>query len=481
MTFISFEFVLFFIVCYAVYFLISSKWKWLWLLSCSYFFYGYHSLIYVPLLLLSTAIDYWVGIKIGHSEHRSSKKNWLYVSIIVNLGLLGFFKYFNFFSHEFQVVTNQLNVDLGFLQNDFLLPLGISFYTFQTLGYSIDVYRGYIKPETHFGRYALYVSFFPQLVAGPIEKARKLLPQLHLRADFDYQRTVEGCQLILWGVFKKVVIADRLGIYVNQVFDVSNQHHGPAVIIGTFFFALQILFDFAAYSEIAIGLARILGVNLSRNFGNSCFYESPTDMWSQWHITLTAWFREYVYFPLTKLSKSSWTLHLALFITFLITGLWHGASWGFVIWGGLNGIYLVFDHLTAKGRKRLNEKIGLDKHPNLLGLIGILIFLPFNMFSAVFFRASSVSDALVLLERFFDWSSGYVEIEPFGSFQLFYMTLIVGLVMCVNRGMGKRQIHDYLGEKSVQFRWFFYFMLIQAILFLRVTAMEKSSFIYFEF
>lgn len=481
MTFVSLEFFLFFSGCCLIFFSIPKRWKWLWLLICSYGFYGYHNVLYLPLLLLSTAIDYWAGIKMGETIQRQIKKRWLYVSLISNLGLLIFFKYFNFLSTEISSLITLFGTQPGKLQHNFLLPLGISFYTFQTLGYSIDVYRGYVKPERHFGKYALYVSFFPQLVAGPIERARKLLPQLDFQQPFDYQRTVEGLQLILWGLFKKLVIADRLGLYVSEVFEVANNHQGPAVILGTLFFGLQILFDFAAYSEMAIGLARILGVQLSKNFGNASFFTSPIHMWSQWHITLTTWFRDYVYFPLTKRNKSKWATRIALFITFLITGLWHGASWGFVIWGGLHGAYLVFDHLTLKTRKHAISKTGLSNFPGLLRILGILAFLPFNMITGFFFRAESVSDALTLMERSLDFSSVYFLVNTIGEVEFPIIIVLLITTELFSARLGQSQIHQFFSKKSCLIRWTFYFAIIQAILFLRVTELERSSFIYFEF
>lgn len=481
MTFISVEFLLFIVGCLAVYFAIPTQWKWLWLLLCSYIFYGYHNLLCVPLLLFSTILDYKAGIKIGNSTKPRSRKLWLGISIFINLAVLVFFKYFNFLNAEFQSLAQFFGAPVSSFQHNYLLPLGISFYTFQTLGYSVDVYRKYIKPERHFGRYALYVSFFPQLVAGPIERGKKLLPQLRLDVSFDYQRTVEGLQLILWGLFKKVVIADRLGLYVNEIFNLSQGHKGPAVIIGAFLFGLQILFDFAAYSEMAIGLARILGVRLSKNFGNASFFTSPIHMWSQWHITLTSWFRDYVYFPLSKSGKNKWSAHLALFITFLITGLWHGASWGFVIWGGLHGLYLVFDHITVTRRNELYNSLGLDKSSSTRHLMGILAFLPFNIISGFFFRAGSVSDAMTLIGRSLDWSSVYLGAGRVGNNEVLLIILLLIATEFLNKQLGKRQIHEYLGQKPTSVRWLFYFLVTQAILLLRLSDIEKSPFIYFEF
>lgn len=481
MTFVSLEFGAFFLVVTVTYFLFPIKWRWVLLLLASYFFYGFYNPAYVLLLLISTSIDFYAGKRIAKSSDKKRKRHWLYFSVLSNLSILFFFKYFNFFIGEINELAGSLGVSTPIAQHSYLLPLGISFYTFQSLAYSIDIYRGYIKPETHFGKFALYLSFFPQLVAGPIERARKLLPQLNLNYRFEYTRVVEGLRLMLWGFFKKLVIADRLGAYVNDIFEVSNNHQGPIIIVGGILFGLQILFDFAAYSEIAIGAARIFGVELSKNFGNRSFFTSPIHMWSQWHLTLTQWFRDYLYFPLTKLSRGRSFSLFALFITFLITGLWHGPAWGFIIWGGLHGLYLVIDHKTLRFRNAFFDKYGFKQSPHLFRFLSILAFLPFNWLTGIFFRAHSVQDAFTLLQRAFDWSSIYFRADSVDLFSQALILPLLGFVEFANFRLNDSQIHTFLNHKSTWYRWTFYIFITYFIILLHLDGSETSAFIYFEF
>ena len=478
MFFISFEFLVFLPTVITIYFILKVKWRWLWLLISSYFFYGYHNPSYIILLLLSTGIDFIAGKRINATKNKKQKKNWLYISVCSNLGILFFFKYFNFFSEEINQVLQSINIAYSLPQHSLLLPLGISFYTFQTLSYTIDIYRGYLKPEQHFGKFALYVCFFPQLVAGPIERAKKLLTQFHFNYKFEYQRVVEGCQLILWGFFKKLVVADRLGMYVNEVYDINNNHHGLPIIIASILFAFQIFYDFAAYSDIAIGSARILGIKLSKNFDNHTYFTSPTEHWRGWHITLTEWFRDYLFFPLLKINQKKWFWHMSLILTFAITGLWHGASWSFLIWGLLHGIYLMVDYLTSQKRKIFFEKIGISKHPKLFNVISYLLVTPLFWFAVLFFRAKTTQDSFVLLNRLTDWSSIYLDVG-LGTLTLGLMFFWLIFIDLINWQLGKNQIHQFLGKKSTVFRWVFYLVLIYSIIFFRVP--NTDDFIYFNF
>lgn len=478
MLFTSFEFILFLPITLALYFFLPAKWRWILLLMASYLFYGYHNPFYILLLLLSTNIDFFCGQKIYESNVKKSKRTWLYLSIISNLGLLFFFKYFNFFSTQIADFFYFFDITYTPPKHNFLLPIGISFYTFQTLSYSIDIYRGFLKPETHFGKFALYVCFFPQLVAGPIERAKNLLAQFHFNYKFDYNRVVQGMQLILWGFFKKLVIADRLGIYVNEVFEVHNNHHGPVIIIATFLFFLQIFYDFAAYCDIAIGIARILGIKLSKNFGNHIYYPSAIEFWKYWHITLTEWFRDYVFFPLASLNQQRWFWHFSLILTFSLTGLWHGANWTFVIWGTLHGIYLVIDYMTQKRRKIFFEKYAILKDSKVFHITSI-VFVTFSfLLPVLFFRATSAQNGFLLLNRAFDWSNLYLNIS-IGSFNQVFIFLLVLITDSFNIKLGKQQIFEWLGNQLTWKRWLFYIVLINLILYTRIP--EEMEFIYFEF
>jgi len=300
MLFTSLEYYLFLPIVALVYFLTPRAYRWGWLLVASYFFYMYWNPYYIILIVGSTLIDYWAALKMEQYSTRRERKPFLWMSIIANLGLLFTFKYFNFFSGQANLLMQWVVPDANYsLYLDVLLPVGISFYTFQTMAYSIDVYKGFTKAERHLGKYALYVAFFPQLVAGPIERSRNLLSQFHFDYTFDYRRIRGGLQLILWGVFKKLVIADRLALYVDEVFGNPAAHQGLVVWIAAFFFLFQIYCDFSAYTDIAIGSARVLGIRLSKNFENRVYIiTSFQKFWRGWHMTLTSWFRDYVYFPL---------------------------------------------------------------------------------------------------------------------------------------------------------------------------------------
>ncbi|MBL4653924.1 MAG: MBOAT family protein, partial [Flavobacteriales bacterium] len=337
---------------------------------------------YIILIAVSTIIDYIVAINIYKSKFKFIRKILLGISLVLNLGILFAFKYFNFFSQSILDSFNYFNIfyDVDFF--DLLLPVGISFYTFQTLSYTIDVYRGKSKPETHLGIFALYVSFWPQLVAGPIERSTHLIPQFHQNHTFDYKRVVDGLRLMLWGFFKKIVIADRLAVYVNQVYNHPGWYDGFTVIFATVFFAFQIYCDFSGYSDIAIGSARIMGYDLMDNFNRPYFSKSIREFWSRWHISLSTWFRDYLYIPLGGNRVVKWRWHYNLFITFLISGLWHGANWTFIVWGGLHGIYLIVELKTnsiLEPVRNLNK--WYSKFTMVLFTFGLVLF------SWIFFRA----------------------------------------------------------------------------------------------
>ncbi len=478
MLFVSFEFILFLPLVVIFYFILPIKWRWLWLLIASYFFYGYHNPFYVLLLLISTSIDFICGQKIYTASSEKNKKNWLYISLFSNLGLLFFFKYFNFFSTEITNIFQYFGYNYLPPKHNFLLPLGISFYTFQTLSYSIDIYRGYLKPESHFGKFALYVCFFSQLVAGPIERAKNLLTQFHFNFSFDYTRIVQGLQLILWGFFRKLVVADNIAIYVDPVFEVSNQHQGPVIIIATFLFFLQVFYDFAAYSDISIGIARILGIRLSKNFSNHIYFTSVIKFWQNWHITLTEWFRDYVFFPLTDFHRKKWFWYLSLFITFTLTGLWHGASWTYVLWGGLHGLFLVIEYATLKSRKSFFERIGLNQYPRALNFLCLIFINSCFFFPVLFFRAATTEDGFHLISMTFDWQHLYIDIG-IGKFNTIFLFLMVFLTDLFNFQLGKLQLFQYLKDKSVWVRWLFYIVTINLILYSR--NIKTDDFIYFDF
>ena len=317
MLFNSIHFVFFFPIIIMLYFATPYKWRWLLLLVASYYFYMCWKAEYAILIVGSTVIDYFASLQMEKEEEQSKRKKWLYLSLAVNLGVLFGFKYFNFFSSNVNAFFDSINLFYNVPTFDVLLPVGISFYTFQSLSYTIDVYNNKIKAEKHFGIFALYVSFFPQLVAGPIERATHLLPQFHQKFDFEYQRVVDGLKMMAWGFFLKLVIADRLAPMVNEVFNFPERAFGMTVLVGTIFFAFQIFCDFAGYSSIAIGAAKIMGYDLMQNFRRPYFSTSIREFWQRWHISLSSWFRDYVYIPLGGNRVVKWRWYYNLFITFL--------------------------------------------------------------------------------------------------------------------------------------------------------------------
>ncbi len=388
MLFNSVEFIFFLPAVIISYYLLPHKARWVLLLAASYYFYMAWRPEYIVLIIFSTLIDYFAGIMIEKNAEKRIRRALLLLSLVSNLGLLFVFKYFNFFNQEagkiFELVT-QKEYPIAALR--LLLPIGISFYTFQTLSYTIDVYRGRKKAEKHLGYFALYVTFFPQLVAGPIERSDRLLPQLRMKHSFDYQNTAGAILRICWGFFKKVVIADRVAVIVNTVYGDLPSFTGAYLWTATLGFALQIYCDFSAYSDIAIGSAGLLGIDLMENFKVPYLSKSISEFWSRWHISLSTWFRDYLYIPIggNRVDKK-WKLYRNLMIVFVVSGLWHGAAWTFLIWGSLHGIYLVCERLIEKARQKRNR-------PPLRAAVTI----PFTFFLVlvawVFFRAENISDA----------------------------------------------------------------------------------------
>jgi D-alanyl-lipoteichoic acid acyltransferase DltB (MBOAT superfamily) len=402
MLFNSLQYLLFFPTVCLVYFALPQRFRWMLLLAASYYFYACWRVEYLVLILLSTAVDYGAGLGLGRAHGRWARRALLAASLGVNLGLLFGFKYLNFASESIEVVLRSFNPLYDAPLFDILLPVGISFYTFQTLGYTIDVFRGERPPERHLGRFALYVAFFPQLVAGPIERSQHLLPQFAERRRFDWDRVADGLRLMLWGFFKKLVVADRLAIFVTEVFDHPAAYDGLAVWIAAWFFAIQIYCDFSGYSDIAIGSAQVLGIRLMDNFRMPYFAANIREFWQRWHISLSTWFRDYVYIPLggSRVSLARWQVNVLA--VFLVSGLWHGASWTFVFWGALHGLYFIVASWTERARERAARAIGLDRPHPLRRAVQVLFTFHIVAFAFVFFRAESIGDAFVLLAGLFD-------------------------------------------------------------------------------
>ena len=414
MVFNSIEFLIFYPIVLLLYFLLPDKLRWIMLLAASYYFYLSWNASLIFLIVFTTVVS-WVSsllIEKGHEKHPDipngpMEKFWLIITLVASLGVLFFFKYFNFLSSSVNDLFNLFRPKASDpLILDLILPVGISFYTFQTLSYVIDVYRGSVKTEKHFGYYALYVSFFPQLVAGPIERPENLIPQLHLSDPKPtWTNTVNGLRKMLIGFFKKVVVADLLASYVTPTFNAPGEATGLGVLISTLLFAFQIYCDFAGYTDIAIGCAEIMGIRLMQNFNRPYISETIAEFWRRWHISLSSWFKDYIYFPLGGSRCSTFRHMLNICIVFLISGLWHGAAWTFVLWGLIHGLYQVAGYFTMPLRNKLWEKLRISTDSVLVR--GIRRFNTFILvcFGWIFFRANSFSDLGVLLSKLFtDWS-----------------------------------------------------------------------------
>lgn len=402
MLFNSAQFLVFFPICVFVYFLLPQKIRTLWLLLCSYYFYMCWNPLYVLLLLFSTCSTWLAGFFVEAAKKKAVRKLALTASIVLNLGILFFFKYYGFFAENLSMALQAAGISWQPPAFDLLLPVGISFYTFQALGYAVDVYRGTISHERNFIRYALFVSFFPQLVAGPIERAKNLLPQFRRTHSFQYVRAKEGLLGMLWGMFKKIVIADSLGIMVTRIYEDVGTYAGPSFVLATLLFTYQLYCDFSGYSDIAIGAARVLGFDLMQNFRRPFSAFSYADFWTRWHISLSGWFRDYFYIPLGGNRKGRLRTLCNTFLTFLVSGLWHGANWTFAAWGGLNGIYVIISklrngyHKKKKKNRRFLQRPGI---PAYLGRLCIMLLLYAS--TNVFFRANSIQDALYIYQHLF--------------------------------------------------------------------------------
>lgn len=427
--------------------------------------------VYALLILTSTILTYVCGIIMSMSKSAIQKKLTLSISLIINFGILFFYKYFNFIGSSITHIFQSLNVDITIPNFDVLLPVGISFYTFQAVGYTIDIYRKEINPERNFLKYALFVSFFPQLVAGPIERAKNLLPQFHKYQKFDYVRIVEGFKLMLWGYFMKVVVADRLSTYVDAVYNNVEAHSGITLVFATFLFSFQIYSDFAGYSNIAIGVAKVLGFNLMTNFNRPYFAVSITDFWRRWHISLSTWFKDYVYIPLGGNRVSPKRHYFNLISTFVISGIWHGANWTFVIWGALHGIYQSVEKILFNKKATEHSPLVIE---NMLRRIITFILVGFAW---IFFRANTVADSFIVVQSIFT-KGGSLFTNNIDSIVLGIMGVITLLLF---EFLHENNNGDFvfLSNKSPLLRWSAYVSLILSLLLFGVF--DGGQFIYFQF
>ena len=398
MLFHTWPFALFFLVFYPGYLVLKgTKFRLPWLLAASYFFYACFNPLYLILIGYSTLVDYTVVARMAKSPRR---KMWLSVSIVNNIGLLGFFKYAGFITENINALLSSLNVSYAIPEPGFILPIGISFYVFQSMSYTIDYYRGRMDREKSLIAYAAFVSLFPRLVAGPIERARNLLPQLHKTPKVTTQDVTDGLSLFIVGLFKKVALADYLALYVDNIYTAPEQYQSPALVLATFLFCWQIYFDFSGYTDMARGIARIMGMNLMLNFNNPYLATGLGDFWARWHISLSSWFKDYVYIPLGGNRKGTLVTYRNMFLTMVISGLWHGAAWTFVIWGAV--------HAIGRFVTRELERTAFyrEKVPKLVKQLLVFVFVTFAW---IFFRAESIGDAWVIITRIFSsgWANPY--------------------------------------------------------------------------
>ncbi|WP_276497264.1 MBOAT family O-acyltransferase [Pontibacter litorisediminis] len=491
MLFNSTEFFIFFPVVVTLYFLTPFNRRWIILLLASYYFYMSWKPAYTLILVASTLIDYTSGRMMGRysEDDKDKRRPWLYLSLFANLGVLLLFKYYNFFNDSARDLALALDVPYAMPAFELLLPMGISFYTFQTMSYSIDVYNGRIKPERHLGIFALFVSFFPQLVAGPIERAGNLLGQLHQGHEFSYYRVVAGLRRMAWGFFKKIMIADNLALMVNQVYNNPTEYDGVSHIIATVFFAFQIYCDFSGYSDIAIGAAQVMGFRLMENFRSPYFAKTIPEFWSRWHISLSTWFRDYLYIPLGGNRVVKWRWYYNLFIVFLVSGLWHGANWTFIVWGALHGIYQVFGILTKEKRNALVQRIGLNRSPQVYKWVQVLTVFFLVCFSWIFFRANSISDAFYIVTQSasvltnpaqvlsLDWSH---DVFMQQGFKVFAVSVVaIAIMETVHLIQRNGSVSQLIMQRPAWVRWGIYYAAIVAVLLF--GQFGHQEFIYFQF
>jgi len=489
MLFNSFQFLLFFPIVTVIYFLLPFKYRWLHLLIASCIFYAAFIPVYLLILFLTIIVDYIAGILIASAEGRK-RKSFLILSIVVNVGILCVFKYYNFFIENINEFIHQSGIvthDLPYL--NIILPIGLSFHTFQAMSYTIEVYRGNQKPERHFGIYALYVMFYPQLVAGPIERPQNLLHQFHEKKIFDYNSVVSGLRLMMWGLFKKVVIADRLALFTDPVFSNPHEYQPLILVTATFFFAFQIFCDFSGYSDMAIGAARVMGFKLMKNFDKPYQSKSISEFWSRWHISLSTWFKDYLYISLggNRVSIPRW--YFNLFFVFLVSGFWHGANWTFIVWGALHGFYLVFAIVSKKYREKFSRRTRIEKIAWLNCSLQVIATFILVLLAWVFFRANSVKDAIYILQKFpiafgdfFLLLRGQNVIGtnlPVDLITIGFSFLLIIFMETFHYFGTKRNIVHLFDKQPSSLRWAAYYVVILMILFFGVF--ESRQFIYFQF
>ena len=482
MLFNSIDFAIFLPVVFFLYWFVVNKNLKLQnflIVVASYTFYGWWDWRFLSLILFSTIIDYSVGRRLLNEYSLSKRKVLLWISILVNLGFLGFFKYYNFFLDNFVTAFSFFGNPINTQGLNIILPVGISFYTFQTLSYTIDVYKRKLKPTRDFIAFTAFVSFFPQLVAGPIERATNLLPQFYKKRKFEYSKAVDGLRQILWGLFKKIVIADNSAQIANEIFNNSADYSGSTLVLGAIFFTFQIYGDFSGYSDIAIGSSRLFGFNLKQNFAFPYFSRDIAEFWRRWHISLSTWFRDYLYIPLGGSRGGTGMKVRNTFIIFIVSGFWHGANWTFIIWGALNALYFLPLLLLNKNRTN-TDTVAQEKYlPSFKEFYQIGITFILTVLAWVFFRAENIGHAFSYLSKIF--SKTIFSIPNFSGMRMAKNTLILIIFFIVVEWLGRSEQYaiESCGMKWKKiYRWSFYFVIIALIF---VFNGKEQQFIYFQF
>jgi len=451
------------------------------LLVSSYFFYACWDWRFLFLLVFSTVLDYYTGIKIHESDAKKRKQFWLWLSVGINLGFLGIFKYYNFFAASFADVFALFGVKMNPVMISIILPVGISFYTFHGLSYVIDLYKGKIQPERNWIDYSLFVSFFPLLVAGPIERATHLLPQIRANRTFDYTKAVDGLRQILWGLFKKIAIADACAEHVNLIFNNSNDFSGSTLALGALFFTFQIYCDFSGYSDIALGTARLFGIELLRNFAFPYFSRDIAEFWRRWHISLSSWFKDYLYIPLGGSKGGIWMQIRNTFIIFLVSGFWHGANWTFIIWGALNALYILPSIILKTNRNNLEIVAKGNYFPSLKEFASIVVTFGLTVLAWIFFRADNVQQAIRYIQNMF--SPSFFSYPDYPDMLSVVITLFFICIFVLTEWLGREQQYALAKtgsdwKKSVRFAM--YYAIIIIILYYSMSN-NNQDFIYFQF
>lgn len=478
MLFNSLSFLLFLPIVFILYWWVNKKGMQLQnalLLVASYFFYACWDWRFLFLLLFSTALDYFTGIKMAEAKNQNNKKSWFWLSIIINLGFLGVFKYYNFFADSFAEALSGLGIQANFWTLKVILPVGISFYTFHGLSYVIDIYKGKIQPEKNIITYSLFVAYFPLLVAGPIERATHLLPQIKKKRVFDYSKAVDGVHQIIWGLFKKVVIADNCALYANAIFDHSDSMNSLSLFLGVVYFSFQIYGDFSGYSDIALGTSKLFGIDLLRNFNYPYFSRDIAEFWRRWHISLTTWFRDYLYIPLGG-SRGGVRMKIRnTFIVFLVSGFWHGANWTFIVWGTLHALYFLPLLITQNNRNNIEIVAKGKTFPTFKELVSIIITFCLTALAWVFFRAKTVSEAFLYLKNMFQFNfKGGIQFLEFERYSVELLLLLSFFIMV--EWNSREQEHPIKG-KGIMLKAL---LILIGILVFGVFS-SPADFIYFQF